>query len=144
MARRFNPLEAFAGSLEAARLIKQPYHRLFLDVLRSGVRNAVQMACLAMGFRGYRFAIEEGNLDRGFLPIGQVTGLIHDEPTVAELIGRIVEEARAVQCRISTILDDGTPQRECRKREEGCESASRSIRPQARPRTIHAQERKSP
>lgn len=119
MARRFNPLEAFAGSLEAARLIKQPYHRLFLDVLRSGVRNAVQMACLAMGFRGYRFAIEEGNLDRGFLPIGQVTGLIHDEPTVAELIGRIVVEARAVQCRISRILDDGTPQTECRETDKG-------------------------
>jgi hypothetical protein len=69
MGRIFSPIEAFVGSLEAARLIRQSYYRLFLDVVRSGTRNALQMAYLAMGFRGYRLAIEEGRLDIGFLPI---------------------------------------------------------------------------
>lgn len=35
----------------------------------------------------------EGRLDVGILPAGQVTGLIHELPTVAELVARIVEEA---------------------------------------------------
>jgi hypothetical protein len=69
MGRIFSPIEAFVGSLEAARLIRQSYYSLFLDVVRSGMRNAVQMAYLAMGFRGYRLAIEEGWLDKGFFPI---------------------------------------------------------------------------
>ena len=103
--RIFSPIEAFVGSLEAARLIRQPYYRLFLDVVRSGLRNAIQMAYLAMGFRGYRLAIEEGRLDKGFLPIGQVTGLIHDEPTVEELMERMVAEARTAHSRLSAIMN---------------------------------------
>jgi NAD(P)H-dependent flavin oxidoreductase YrpB (nitropropane dioxygenase family) len=40
-------------------------------------------------------------VEKGILPIGQVTGLIHDEPTVAELFDRIVAEAKAVQEKLS-------------------------------------------
>lgn len=117
MGRIFRPVEAFAGSLEATRLIRQPYYRLFLDVVRSGMRNAIQMAYLAMGFRGYRFAIEKGMLEKGFLPIGQVTGLIHDEPTVGELVERMVEEARIVQDRLSMIVKSGRHRTDRRERE---------------------------
>ena len=44
-----------------------------------------------------RVATEDGDLKAGVLPVGQVTGLIHDEPTVKELIERIVAEARQIQ-----------------------------------------------
>jgi NAD(P)H-dependent flavin oxidoreductase YrpB (nitropropane dioxygenase family) len=51
------------------------------------------------------FAIEKGRLDKGFLPIGQVTGLIHDEPTVEKLMERMVAEARTAHSRLSVIMN---------------------------------------
>jgi cell division ATPase FtsA len=35
---------------------------------------------------------------------GQVQGLIHDLPTVAELIGRTIEEARQAYARMGAML----------------------------------------
>ena len=51
-----------------------------------------------------RRATEEGDLEKGVLPVGQVTGLLHDEPTVAEVIARIVAEAKATQERLASRL----------------------------------------
>jgi NAD(P)H-dependent flavin oxidoreductase YrpB (nitropropane dioxygenase family) len=44
------------------------------------------------------------DLEGGLLPVGQVTGLIHDEPAVAELIERIVAEADAIQKKMAVAL----------------------------------------
>jgi nitronate monooxygenase len=43
-----------------------------------------------------RELLETGNLSAGLVWAGQVQGLIHDIPTVAELIARIVAEAREI------------------------------------------------
>ena len=58
---------------------------------------------LVSGARG-RVALEAGDIDAGLLWAGQVQGLIHDIPTVAELIARIVTEAREiVRDRLATL-----------------------------------------
>ena len=46
---------------------------------------------------------QAGNVDEGILPTGQVIGLIDDVPTVAELVGRIVEEARETKARLDRL-----------------------------------------
>ena len=43
-----------------------------------------------------RKALETGDLDAGLIWAGQVQGLIHDVPTCAELIGRIMSEAESI------------------------------------------------
>jgi len=48
---------------------------------------------LVSGAKG-KVALETGNVDAGLIWAGQVQGLIHDIPTCAELIGRIVHEAK--------------------------------------------------
>jgi len=48
---------------------------------------------LVSGAKG-KEALETGNVDAGLIWAGQVQGLIHDIPTCAELIGRIVHEAK--------------------------------------------------
>ncbi|MFC9789631.1 NAD(P)H-dependent flavin oxidoreductase [Rhodococcus sp. NPDC127528] len=48
---------------------------------------------LVAGARGRR-VFEEGDLDAGIWTVGQCQGLIHDVPAVAELVTRIVQEAR--------------------------------------------------
>jgi nitronate monooxygenase len=46
--------------------------------------------------------IEDGDTDKGLLSVGQVVGLVHDIPTVQELIGRIMREAEEVVSAIGT------------------------------------------
>ena len=50
---------------------------------------------MVSGARG-RHALETGEIEAGLVWAGQVQGLIHDVPTVAELIERIVTEAREI------------------------------------------------
>jgi len=99
MQRRLNLLRAFFSARAIARQLHLPFVKLFFGVIASGWDNAVQLAYMANGFEAFRVATEEGNAEEGLLPVGQVTGLIHDEPTVAELLERIVSEAREVQRR---------------------------------------------
>ena len=53
------------------------------------------IAALVRGVKG-REALETGNLDAGLIWAGQVQGLIHDLPTVDQLITRIIREAREI------------------------------------------------
>lgn len=102
--RGLDPLAAFRNSREIATLMNLPYWKLCLGVLASGWRNARQLAYMANGFKAFRIATEEGDLARGILPVGQVTGLVHDEPTVQEVTERIVAEAIQVRERLDRQL----------------------------------------
>jgi NADH:quinone reductase (non-electrogenic) len=53
------------------------------------------IADLVRGSKG-RQALETGDLDAGLIWAGQVQGLIHDIPTVAELVARIVNDAERI------------------------------------------------
>lgn len=60
---------------------------------------------LVAGAKG-RLALETGDLDAGLVWAGQVQGLIHDIPTCAELIERIMCEAKAIVTgRLGVMLD---------------------------------------
>jgi len=88
---------SFGNSKEITRQLNLPFTKVLAGVLASGFKNAIQMAYLANAFKMIRIATEEGDLETGVLPVGQVTGLIHDMPTVKEVIERVVTEAKQVQ-----------------------------------------------
>jgi enoyl-[acyl-carrier protein] reductase II len=92
---------AFVNSQDIARQMKMPYLKLFIGILASGLNNAYKMAFMANGFKGFKLATEDGDVEKGILPVGQVMGLIQDEPTVAELFERIVAEAKEVQQKLA-------------------------------------------
>lgn len=98
-------IDAFFNSRDIAKQLSLSHLKLFMGVLASGYKNAKQMAFLANGFKMMRSATEEGDLEQGALPVGQVQGLIHDEPTVAEVIERMVTEARQVQSKVAGIMN---------------------------------------
>jgi nitronate monooxygenase len=54
-----------------------------------------QVRPLVSGAKG-RVALETGDVDAGLIWAGQVQGLIHDVPTCADLIARIVRDAEAI------------------------------------------------
>jgi len=92
---------AFVNSQDIARQMKMPYLKLFIGILASGLNNAYKMAFMANGFKAFKLATEDGDVEKGILPVGQVMGLIRDEPTVAELLERIVAEAKEVQQKLA-------------------------------------------
>jgi enoyl-[acyl-carrier protein] reductase II len=102
--RGLNLPSAFFNSMEIARQINVPFFKLFIGVLLSGWSNARQLAFLAAAFEKFQSATENGDNNKGVLPVGQVQGLIHDEPTVAELFERIAKETKEVQARLTNAL----------------------------------------
>ena len=100
MDRGLNLPAAFFNSMDIAKQMNVPFFKLFIGVLASGWSNAKQLAFMANAFKKFNMATEDGD-NTGLLPVGQVQGLIHDEPTVAELFERIVLEAKAVQTNLS-------------------------------------------
>ena len=95
---------AFFNSREIARQLNVPYIKLFLGVLASGYSNARQLAYMANAFKATKEATEQGNIETGVLPVGQVQGLIHDTPTVADLFARMALEAKTAQSKVNDAL----------------------------------------
>jgi len=96
---------AFFNSQDIAKQLGVPYFKLFLGVLASGYGNAKQLAYMANAFKAIRVATENGDSKEGVMPVGQVQGLIHDMPTVAELFERIEKETKAAQAKVNAALE---------------------------------------
>lgn len=75
----------------AAQLLREG-----LAMHRSEELTWAQVAMAANAPMMTRAALVEGRTDVGVLPTGQVVGTIEELPTVAELVGRIVEQANTV------------------------------------------------
>jgi len=105
MKKGLNWPAAFFNSQEIAKQLNVPYFKLFLGVLASGYKSAKQMAYMANAHKAFKAATEDGDFRIGLLPVGQVQGLIHDVPTVAELFERIMIEAKAAQAKVNAALD---------------------------------------
>ncbi len=88
---------------EVARLLEMPYLRLAVGALASGWKKTRQLAHMANAFKAFRLATVEGDVERGVLPVGQVTGLISDLPTVAQVIESTVAEAERIAGRLGRL-----------------------------------------
>jgi len=97
-------LRAIPNSKFLSDMLGLPYWKMFVGVLASGWTNARQLAFMANAFKAIKVATEEGDTNAGVLPVGQVQGLIHDQPTVAELFERIVTEAQKAQAKVNAAL----------------------------------------
>jgi NAD(P)H-dependent flavin oxidoreductase YrpB (nitropropane dioxygenase family) len=51
---------------------------------------------MATGFKAFEVGTMDGDNINGILPLGQITGIIRDTPTVDAVIKRIIEEAKKV------------------------------------------------
>ena len=97
-------LEAILNSQAIAKQLHLPYLKLFIGVLASGWKNASQLAFMANAFKSLKSATEDGDVEHGVLTVGQITGLIRDIPTVADLMERIVKDAEETQKRLTDIM----------------------------------------
>ncbi len=93
--RPLNPLAAMLKSRRIAAMMGFSWPKLAAGIMLSGPENAFRMARMALGFEAFEKGMIDGDLDRGVLPLGQVTGLIEDAPPVAEIIRSVVGEEPA-------------------------------------------------
>lgn len=91
---------AFFNAQDISKMLGLPFYKLAVGVTLSGWKTIKQLSFMANAFKAIRIATENGDLKQGVLPVGQVTGLIHDEPTVAELLERMAAEAKKQQQKL--------------------------------------------
>jgi enoyl-[acyl-carrier protein] reductase II len=89
-----SPIKALSNARDISRMLKVPLWKLFLSGLK--MRSITGLASQAVATGGLRTAIEQGDVERGLLPVGQVTGIINDLPTCKEVIEQTVAEAKEV------------------------------------------------
>ncbi len=81
-----------------ARVAKNSVSDQVVEILSKPDAKFEDVAHLVRGAKG-RELLETGDLDKGLVWAGQSQGLVHDIPTVAELIERLVREATAIITR---------------------------------------------
>jgi NAD(P)H-dependent flavin oxidoreductase YrpB (nitropropane dioxygenase family) len=87
-----------------ARVGKNSVSDQVVEILAAPGAKFEDVAHLVRGLQG-RELLETGNLDAGLVWAGQVQGLIHDVPTVAELIARIMADAsQIIRSRLPTMI----------------------------------------
>ncbi len=102
--KRLNPFSALIRSKAIADMLGFPWLKLAVGIMFSGVKRSIQMARMAIGFRAFQVGTMDGDNEKGVLPMGQVTGIIHDTPTVDQIMKRIVAEAKKVRGRLDTVI----------------------------------------
>ena len=106
---RSNPVVRLGRSLGAAlrfrKLTGTPLRSMVqegLSMRRSQGLTWAQMAMAANAPMLIKAALVDGRPEVGVLPTGQVTGVVDELPTVADLIDRIVAEAEVTLARLAT------------------------------------------
>lgn len=82
------------NSLRIARVLRQSPLKLILAVLDQGPEKLVKMAKMAFAYNAHSITLSSGSLEKGMMSAGQSVGLVHDIPSVAEVIDRVVREAK--------------------------------------------------
>lgn len=96
-AKMFNVFSVFAHSFEIAKDLEIPWPRLVLDTLKKGPKEVESMMRMSQMLKAHTHTMTSGDTSKGFTTVGMSVGMVHDVPTIAELMERIVAEARNCQ-----------------------------------------------
>lgn len=99
-ARRLSPPVALKRSIQAALEMQQPLSELARDAMSQGAVNAVKIAYFGAATLAMRKAIHEADHAEGVQLIGQSQGLVRDVASVAEIMRRVLQEAREVRAAL--------------------------------------------
>jgi enoyl-[acyl-carrier protein] reductase II len=100
--KKLNPFSALIRSRQIASMLGLPWLKLAFGIVFMGFKRAIAMARMAIGFKAFEVGTMNGDNDNGVLPLGQVTGIINDTPTVDSVIKKIVSDAEKALKSVST------------------------------------------
>ncbi len=99
-----NPFKVFLESFGVARELQIPYLKLFADVIKKGPKETIAMMRMAQMLEAHTVTLTTGDLKKGSTASGQSVGLVHDIPTVAEVMERLVAEVEAARGRLDAVF----------------------------------------
>jgi enoyl-[acyl-carrier protein] reductase II len=105
-AKMLNVWEIFLNSFNIARELNIAWPRLVMQTFSLGPKQIESMMRMSQMLKMHGITMTTGDLDKGMTASGQSVGLIHDLPSIAEVIERIVAEAQAVQDRLSVQIPE--------------------------------------
>jgi NAD(P)H-dependent flavin oxidoreductase YrpB (nitropropane dioxygenase family) len=91
-------LRSFRNTMRA---LSTPTAEKVLELEKQGA-DIHRLERLISGSEGLKL-LESGDVDNGLLSVGQIVGLVHDIPTVKELIDRIIKEAEEVVTNLAAL-----------------------------------------
>lgn len=97
------PLNLFAVLLDSvgiARELQVPYFKLMFQILAKGPKAVEGMMRMSQMLKAHTVTITTGDMKTGMTASGQSVGLVHDVPTIAEVIERIIAEAYEAQRKL--------------------------------------------
>lgn len=100
--QKFYLIKALFNSRKAAKTFGFPWIKLVLAILLSGVKKSKQLARMANAFTAFQLSMEQGDLEKGVFLMGQVTGIIHDTPTVSQVMETIILQAQNTKNKVSS------------------------------------------
>ncbi len=86
---------------DPARVMKTDFSQSVLEMERKGA-TLEELLPLISGLRGKQ-ALDDGDINAGAIPCGQSVGLIHDIPSVSEIIESVINEAKLIVQRLYNI-----------------------------------------
>jgi enoyl-[acyl-carrier protein] reductase II len=99
-ARRLGPGLVLVRSWRAAREMNSSLWPLMREALSQGVVGAIKIAYFGAATLAMRKAIQQGDHAEGVQLIGQSQGLVHDAPSVSEIMDRVMAQARDAKARL--------------------------------------------
>jgi enoyl-[acyl-carrier protein] reductase II len=101
MAKPLTLWRALWRALGAARATGRPLLGLLREMLHNGFMHTLKLAYFGAATDEIRRAIQDGDHERGIQLIGQVQGLVHDAPAVADIIARVMAEAESARASVN-------------------------------------------
>jgi enoyl-[acyl-carrier protein] reductase II len=101
-----NPFQVFLDSFGIARELRTPYLKLFAQVITAGPTKTLELMRMSQMLKMHTITLTNGDTETGMTASGMSVGLVHDVPTIAELMERMVAEAKSVQARLTGQMTD--------------------------------------
>lgn len=103
-----NYFTVMKDSVAISRELNLPYFKLMLQILRQGPKQIDSMMRMSQMLKMHTITMTTGDLKTGMTASGQSVGLVHDLPTIAEVIERIVAEAEEAQRKLAAQFAAGS------------------------------------
>ena len=104
-AKMLNVWDIFLNSFAIAKELKISWPRLVRQTLLLGPKQIESMMRMSQMLKMHTITMTTGNLEKGMTASGMSVGLVHDLPSIAELIERIVVEAQTAQRRLAAQME---------------------------------------
>lgn len=100
-AKVLNVFDVFLHSFQIARELETPWLKMVLQTMKRGPKEIEGMMRMSQMLKSHTHTMTSSDTSKGFTASGMSVGMVHDIPTIAELIARIIAEAEEAQRRLN-------------------------------------------